>query len=184
MNPVEETEGILKLLAKRLKIQLEEVSPLLHQLQKQLRGRLANNVIGSSQINSVTEVFDSLGLMELDSFISNRLPLLNLPEEILEALRRGQIEYTKAKAIAKVQDEGTRGKILETAIAESLSLSKIRELIKDTKPTKQQSDLRNRFDLTYKKAKKAKKLWNNTKKQKQLESLLTKLEKLIEEENI
>lgn len=184
LNPVEETEGILKLLAKRLKIELEEVSPLLHRLQKQLRGRLANNVIGSAEIDSVREIFDSLGLMELDSFISNRLPLLNLPEEILEALRRGQIEYTKAKAIAKVQDEETRGTILETAIVESLSLSKIRELIKNLKPTKQQSDLRSRFDLTYKKAKKSKKLWHDSKKQKRLESLLTRLEKLIEEENI
>jgi ParB family transcriptional regulator, chromosome partitioning protein len=179
LNPVEKTEGIINLLAKRLNIRTEEVSPLLHQLQKQLRGRSANNVIGSSKIELIQSVFDSLGLMELDSFISNRLPLLNLPKDILEALRAGKIEYTKAKAIARMADEKTRIQLLEEAIANSLSLSQIRELIKAEQEPKQQSELKTRFDTTYNQAKKAKKLWNDAKKRKQLESLLAKLEKLI-----
>ncbi len=182
LNPVEETESILKLLSKRLKIKTEEVSPLLHQLQKQVRGRSANNVIGSSKVETIQEVFDSLGLMELDSFISNRLPLLNLPEDILEALRAGKIEYTKAKAIARLTDEDTRTQLLSEAIANSLSLSQIRSLVKAEQAPKQQSELKTRFDNTYKQAKKAKKLWSDAKKRKQLESLLAKLEKLIEEE--
>lgn len=182
LNPVEETEGILKLLSKRLKVKTDEVSPLLHQLQKQVRGRSANNVIGSSQVESIQGVFDSLGLMELDSFISNRLPLLNLPVDILEALRAGKIEYTKAKAIARVGDREIRTQLLESAIANSLSLSQIRELILAEQIPKQQSELKTRFDTTYKEAKKAKKLWSDSKKRKQLESLLSKLEKLIAEE--
>ena len=182
LNPVEETESILKLLTKRLKLKPEEVSPLLHQLQKQVRGRSANNVIGSEKVETIQGFFDSLGLMELDSFISNRLPLLNLPEDILEALRAGKIEYTKAKAIARVKDEETRKQLLEDAIANSLSLSQIRSLIKDAQPPKQQSELRTRFDTTYKQAKKAKQLWSDAKKRKRLEALLAKLEKLIAEE--
>ena len=179
LNPVEETEGILKLLAKRLKIETQEVSPLLHQLQKQVRGRSANNVIGSKQVESIQGVFESLGLMELDSFISNRLPLLNLPEDILEALRAGKIEYTKAKAVARLADKETRTQLLSEAIANSLSLSQIRELILAEQTPKQQSELKTRFDTTIKQAKKAKKLWSDAKKRKQLESLLAKLEKLI-----
>ena len=118
--------------------------------------------------------------MELDSFISNRLPLLNLPDDILEALRAGKIEYTKAKAIARLSDEEIRTQLLAEAIANSLSLSQIRELVKAEQEPKQQSELKTRFDTTYKQAKKAKKLWSDAKKRKQLESLLTKLEKLIE----
>ncbi len=182
LNPVEETESILKLLSKRLKIKTEEVSPLLHQLQKQVRGRSANNVIGSDKVETIQEVFESLGLMELDSFISNRLPLLNLPEDILEALRAGKIEYTKAKAIARLPNAEIRTQLLEDAIAKSLSLSQIRSLVKAEQAPKQQSELKTRFDNTYKQAKKAKKLWSDAKKRKQLESLLAKLEKLIEEE--
>ncbi len=112
----------------------------------------------------------------------HRIPLLNLPKDILEALRQGKIAYTKAKAIASVKDETARTELLENAIANSLSLSQIRELIKDSQPPKQKSELRTRFDVTYKRAKQAKSLWSNAKKKKQLESLLTKLEKLIEEE--
>lgn len=182
LNPVEETEGILKLLSQRLKVKTDEVSPLLHQLQKQVRGRSANNVIGSSQVESIQGVFDSLGLMELDSFISNRLPLLNLPVDILEALTAGKIEYTKAKALARLGDQETRTKLLLEAMANSLSLSQIRELILAEQTPKQQSQLKTRFDTTYKQAKKAKKLWSDSKKRKQLESLLSKLEKLIAEE--
>ena len=155
LNPVEETESILQLLAKRLKIKTDEVSPLLHQLQKQVRGRAANNVIGSEQVESIQGVFESLGLMELDSFISNRLPLLNLPEDILLALRSGQIEYTKAKAIARVKDEETRKQLLENTIVLSLSLSQIKEKIKESLPVKKKEDLQNRFDVTYKQVKKS-----------------------------
>jgi len=37
------------------------------------------------------------------SFTTHRLPLLKLPDEILEALRQGKIAYTKATAIARVK---------------------------------------------------------------------------------
>ena len=38
--------------------------------------------------------------MSWESFVSNRLPLLKLPEDLLESLRKGEIAYTKAKANA------------------------------------------------------------------------------------
>ncbi len=183
LNPVEETEGILHLLAQRLKIPVPEVSPLLHQIQKQLRGRAANNVIGLETIEQIQAVFESLGLMELDSFIGNRLPLLNLPEDILEALRNGQIEYTKAKVIARVKDEAARAELLKEVLANSLSLSQIKERVNAVKPVKEKEELRSRVDTTYKQLKKSKQLWQDPKKRKKLESLLSQLEKLIESES-
>ncbi len=184
LNPVEETEGILRLLSKRLKINAEEVSPLLHQLQKQVRGRAANNVIGSEKVESIKGVFDSLGLMELDSFISNRLPLLNLPQDILEVLRQGKIEYTKAKALASLKDEETRKELMTEAIAESLSLREIKERIKAVKPQPEKEEIFNRLDNTYKQVKKSKKLiLGNARKRKKLESLLGQMEKLFEVKN-
>ena len=183
LNPVEETESLLRLLAKRLEIKSDEVSPLLHQLQKQVRGRAANNVIGSEKIESIQGVFESLGLMELDSFISNRLPLLNLPEDILEALRSGKIEYTKAKAIAKIKDEDARKKLMSSAIAESLSLREIKERIKDIQPQPQKEEVFTRLDDVSKQIKKSKKLiLGSSRKKKKLESLLAQIEKLLEVE--
>ena len=52
------------------------------------------------------------------SFVETRLPLLKLPEEILVAIRKGEIEYTKAKSIAKIGDPEKRIEILAQAIDE------------------------------------------------------------------
>ncbi len=91
----------------------------------------------------------------------------------------GNIAYTKAKAISEVKDEAARKEVLENAISNSLSLSQIRELIKELKPVRQQSELKTCFDATYKQAKQSKELWQDPKKKKKLESLLSQLEKLI-----
>jgi ParB family chromosome partitioning protein len=53
-------------------------------------------------------MFDSLGLMSWESFVSSRLPLLNLPQGVINALRQGRIEYTKASAIARIKDSSQR----------------------------------------------------------------------------
>ena len=89
----------------------------------------SNNVIGKEdsdknessnqenpELKIVEEVFKSLGSMAWESFANNRLPLLNLPEDILEALRKGSLEYTKAKAIAQIKETSERIAFLEQAI--------------------------------------------------------------------
>ena len=187
LNPVEETEGILQLLALHLDSQKESPRQLLYQMKngveksKAAGSNFRDNVIpnGDSEAEkTIQSVFEGLG-QNWYSFTCNRLPLLNLPENILEALRQGKIAYTKAKAIASVKDETARTELLENAIANSLSLSQIRELIKELKPAQQQEQLKTRFDTTYKQVKKSKQLWQDPKKRKKLESLLSQLEKLI-----
>ena len=131
----------------------------------------------------IESVFTSLGLMTWESFVKNRLPLLNLPEDITEALRAGKIAYTKAKAIAIVKDELERATLLKETIDEQLSLSQIKEKIKALHP---QSDsettkIPERLKVAYQKVKKTR-IWEQPKKRKQLENLLTKLEALINEE--
>jgi ParB family chromosome partitioning protein len=64
----------------------------------------------------------------------NRLPLLNLSDEVLEALREGKLEFTKARAIARVKDEGQRSKLLKQAVSKNLSLNEIKVAIKELTP--------------------------------------------------
>jgi ParB family chromosome partitioning protein len=191
LNPVEETEGILQLLSLQLNSTPEEVRQLLYQMKNAIEKRnkeqtdFRDNVIPNSEIESeksIQSVFDLLS-QNWYSFTCNRLPLLNLPEDILSALRSGQIEYTKAKAIATLKDEAARAEILDMAIANSLSLSQIKERVSAAKPTKEKEELRSRVDNTYKQLKKSKQLWLDPKKRKKLESLLSQLEKLIESES-
>lgn len=203
LNPVEETEGILQLLALQLGQSLETVPSLLRQLfNQEFRSSSQtldtestapdNNVIITSDdsINSsaeteqeaerqqVEKVFKALGLMSWESFVTNRLTLLNLPKNILDVLRSGQIAYTKAKAIARVKDEKSRGLILEAALANNWSLSEIKAQLKALVPTREPTKLQQRFETTIRQAQKAQ-VWSDTKKQARLESLLAELESLI-----
>jgi ParB family transcriptional regulator, chromosome partitioning protein len=75
---------------------------------------------------------------------SNRLPLLTLPSDILDALRLGAVEYTKAKAIAQIQDNSERAAFLEQAIAQNWSLSEIKQYISENKtPNSQKTEPNN-----------------------------------------
>lgn len=178
LNPVEETEAIVTLLGIQLQESPEAIISRLHRMDNEQKKKVTNNVIGNSEKQKIESLFEGLG-QNWQSFVNNRLPLLKLPEELLEALRQGNIAYTKAKAISGVKDEVARKELLENAISNSLSLSQIRELIKGLKPIQQQSELKTRFDSTYKQVKQSKELWQDPKKQKKLESLLSQLEKLI-----
>ena len=179
LNPVEETEGILLLLSTRLKLPVKEISSILYRMHNQLTKKITNNVIGNTE-KSIQSIFAELGLMSWESFVSNRLPLLKLPEDLLESLRQGKIAYTKAKAIAKIYDAEAREKLLDEAISSSLSLTQIQERVADILPKKEKYDLRNRFDATYKQVRQAKGIWQDPQKQKKLKSLLKQLEKLME----
>lgn len=181
LNPVEETEAILQLLALKLRIDVPEVSSLLYRMQNAVAGKITDNVIGKKEGEVVKEVFAGLGLMEWESFTANRLPLLRLPEEILEALRSGRIEYTKAKAIARVKDEAERKSLLSEAITSQLSLTQIKERLKAKQPSTEWGELQTRWDATTRQMKKSK-LWDDPKKRQKIESLLVQLEALLVQE--
>jgi ParB family chromosome partitioning protein len=178
LNPVEETEAILQLLALKLRIDVPEVSSLLYRMQNAVAGKITDNVIGKKEGEVVKEVFAGLGLMEWESFTANRLPLLRLPDEILEALRSGRIEYTKAKAIARVKDEAERKSLLSEALASQLSLTQIKERLKAKQPSTERGELQTRWDATTRQMKKSK-LWDDPKKRQKIESLLAQLEALL-----
>ncbi|MBE8989906.1 ParB/RepB/Spo0J family partition protein [Nostoc sp. LEGE 12450] len=130
----------------------------------------------------VESVFDGLGLMTWESFVKNRLPLLNLPEDILDALREGSLEYTKAKAIAQIQKLDERVEFLEQAIAQNWSLSEIRQRISEKKAADstlntESNNYKERFTTATTKLRKSR-IWSDPKKRKQIEKLLAQLETL------
>ncbi len=186
LNPVEETQGILQLLAFKLVCPVAEVPKILYRIQNnQLSQNVNGNVTISGELEIVEQVFTGLGLMSWESFIRNRLPLLNLPKDVLDLLSLGKIAYTKAQAIARVKDEQQRQIILAAAISEDLSLTQIKERIASlttavTSNNNKTYSLRSRVDTACQLVKKSK-IWADPKKQKQLEKLLSELEKLASE---
>lgn len=192
LNPLEETEGILELLALRLEITQDEVSSYLNRMRnvcdrhKDENSELRHNVMSQPQTQIIEELFASLARMSWESFVKNRLPLLNLPLDVLEILRSGQLEYTKARAIARVGDEQKRKQLLEDAIALNLSLNEIKLKIQEIKsaaqsnssPQAESTSLKKRVDTTFQRFKKAK-VWDDPKKKSQVEKLLSQLEALL-----
>jgi ParB family transcriptional regulator, chromosome partitioning protein len=184
LNPLEETEGILELLALRLEISTDETVKLLQKMENEAKGKITRNVTGNSQTLLIEEIFAALGGMKWDSFVRNRLPLINLSADVLEALRSGQIEYTKARAIARVKDEETRRQLLEDAIAYNLSLSEIKRKIKEIEQPSQPEtpSIKDLADDTFRRLKKSQ-VWDDQKKKAKVEKLLAQLNALIEDDN-
>ena len=181
LNPIEETEGVLQLLALKLEMAVDEVPKLLYRMQHEAKGKVAHNVMGSSENEAVQSIFASLATMTWESFVNNRLPLLNLPDDVLEALQQGKIAYTKAQAIARVKDEEHRKDLLKDAIAQDLSLAQIRERVDNLKSNAaaaEQPPLKTQIDDVLKLAKRSK-VWDDPKKQKRLEKVLADLRSLV-----
>ncbi len=179
LNPVEETEGVLHLLSIRLDLSVEEVVSLLHQMANDAKGNANHNVVVSGKGQAVQSLFEELNSLSWQSFVSHRLPLLKLPSDILEALRQGQIAYTKAQAIARVKDTAKRETLLKETIAQDLSLAQIRERLKEvTSTTAKEPALGDRLAAVFRKVKQG---LNDPKKQKRLEKLLQELESLVED---
>jgi ParB family transcriptional regulator, chromosome partitioning protein len=189
LNPLEETEGILELLVLRLEMTRDEVISHLNRMRNvcdryEENSELRHNVMSQPETKIIEELFSSLGRMSWQSFVKNRLPLLNLPPDVLEVLRSGQIEYTKALAIARIQDEKTRIQFLEDAIAYNLSLSEIKRKIKEIEQqTKSETpSLKDLADDTFRRLKKSQ-VWDDPKKKAKVEKLLAQLDALMQDDN-
>ncbi len=182
LNPVEETEGILELLQLKLNQDRQDVISLLYKMNK------ADDNVIIPDAKTVENTFESLGKLKWESFVINRLRLLNLPEPILEAIRQGKIEYTKGTTIARVKDEEFRDELLFEAISNNLSLNDIKDRIAQHKGKSNTDyselsteELIKDFRQTYQKFTRSKKVWSDQKNRKKIETLLKQLKSLIEE---
>ncbi|NJL78889.1 MAG: ParB/RepB/Spo0J family partition protein [Richelia sp. RM2_1_2] len=183
LNPVEETEGILQLLALRLSTDVANITSLLYKMKNaaEKEDESRHNVMPNPESQMVEEIFASLGLMTWESFVKNRLPLLNLPEDVLRVLRQGKIAYTKAKVIARLKGEDARKELLETAISENLSLTEIQSRLKDKLPFKEPDERKERIENTIRQVKQTR-VWEDQKKWNRLEKLLAKIEEILVQE--
>lgn len=180
LNPVEETEGILELLSVKLDQPREVIVSYFNAVAHPERGKGATPE--SPEWKVIKELFEVVGRFTPNSFRTNRLPLLKLPEEILEAIRQGEIEYSKARLISRVKDEPKRAKLLQDAIAENLSRDEIQRQIRALKPPKNNDAVTQTVDRINALSQRVKKstIWADDKKREQLDRLLKEIESLIE----
>lgn len=188
LNPWEETNGILRLLSIKVNKTVEEITALLYRMMREERGKTGKNpdylVMGTESANQVISSFATLGLMSWQSFVTNRLPILNLPADIKDSLAEGKIAYTKAIALAKLKDEEKRINLLAEVIEHNLSLKEIKERIKQLQPKPELDSPKQRIDKLVKDINKVK-LWEKEpKKWRKIEGWLSKIENILDDETI
>lgn len=186
INPIEETEGILHLLSWQLDCTTEQVIALLnrkaHLDKKKVEPDDSTENVFRMQWEIVKNVFATVGKLSPESFRVSRLPLLKMPADVLESLRSGQLEYTKARAIARVKDPELRKTLLEKAVTQGLSLNQIKELIKSSsRVIEEQPSLKARMKEAYRRSIEAK-FWDKPNHQERLENLVEQLEALLAED--
>lgn len=147
LNPYEETVGVLDLVGLELSdapnwaVLLEEhegtreaVAWVLRQCAKSYPEIHPSAVvklgITAAELEGIfAGIFGERSNMTVRSFVNNRLPLLRLPEDVREALERGDLEYTKATLIGNVDDDEKRHEILRRTIHEKLPWQTVSELV-------------------------------------------------------
>jgi ParB family chromosome partitioning protein len=180
LNPIEETEAVLKLLSIVLSISEKDVVSLLQQSHtaRNRQQELPHNVM--EQMEKVDEVLAGIGRFNADSFRANRLPLLGLPKDVLTVLREGKIAYTKALAIARLKEKRQRTKVLKEAISKQLSLSEIKARVQVLMPEPEQTPVRvltRRWNAIGKRLKKSD-IWRDRSTQERITELLDELDQL------
>lgn len=177
LNPVEETEGVVRLLTLTLGLSHDDVVAKLNQAAYEAR----SGIDETSCLDEVNPYLHPLGLNIL-SFANNRLPLLKLPEEILEALQQGKLEYTKARAIGRLKEVKARQELLREAVENNLTLKEIRGRLStlqhrnDSKDIGLEARTKRIIQLVNKHP-----ALKDPRSRSQLEKLLTKIEVLLQE---
>lgn len=124
LNPVEETDAILNLLAIRLQQPIPRVLEAIRQLydESRGRGRIGNTNLSAEEREQIGQIFKMVGRFTPSSFHTNRIPILQFPTDLLEAVRNGKLHYTKARKIRRVKDNESRRQLLQRALRENLSV--------------------------------------------------------------
>jgi len=204
LNPIEEVEGILRLLEVTLELQRHDVIALLNRKAREGRNgasKSADNVVrGSKKISDgaispvsmdedlyqqVATIFQVIGRYSPESFRTHRLPLLNLPEALISLVSNGELDYTKARVIGRIKNAELREQVLAQAIEENLSYAEVCERVKqaqaelaEDKPQTEDQVFRSRADRLMKRLKSASLEGRSRKK---AEKLMSQLEELLGE---
>jgi ParB family transcriptional regulator, chromosome partitioning protein len=191
LNPIDETEGMLQLLCQSLNCNHDDVISLLNQASNAQRRNLELTDNVTRQIEIVDQLFLSVGRINRESYRTNRLPLLNLPDDVLRILREGELEYTKAKVIAKLESEEQRQKLMKQDNTSSsdannngdIQISSLKKQIKllnekySTVSSSSEGKLRAKYVYLFQVESDA---WSDKLRLEKLESILSDLEEVLD----
>jgi ParB family transcriptional regulator, chromosome partitioning protein len=118
LNALEEADMVLEVLALEIEASEAEVESLLWQYSNKTVD------LHGSQWTTIEAVMPTVTPVAISSFIRHYLPLRKLPQDILEAVRSGQLHYTKAQKLIRLKHskfDEQRQELLQEAVTNKLS---------------------------------------------------------------
>lgn len=145
LNPIEEVEGIIKVLSLNLQISEDSLVQVLHRFNNEISRRNRTQVNSNVTINfrktgeltftlsEVQAILDRISTtnkkISIFTLVSHRLPLLRLPPDLDQAVRQKLIEPSKALSLGRVKDDDQRAKLLQEVYEQDLSVREIKSRI-------------------------------------------------------
>jgi|GEM_PF-1207104 len=178
-NPLELTHLILSSLSIKLGIPQDEVVRWFHRF-----GNDKQSALLTDEWRIIAETFAAVCQFSPSTFRVEYLPLLSLPEPVLNAVKTGVLtDHTKAKAIAKLRyDSGEMETLLQEAIHNpDLSLRDINERVKQAKPSGKSPDVWHQVGQVQQRIKSRKVALQDPKVRQRVEKAIASFEQKIEE---
>lgn len=174
-NELEYTEAILKLIELETGFTLPQVRTMLNWDNKGQKG--AN--IDPRDWERLSGVLQALPKPIAPTTLRKHyLPLLSLPEDVSEAVRSGQLDYTKALALRSL-DPDMANKLAIEAVEQELSLEQVKSRVKEIKGVTQREECV--YSAIAGRLKRVKPAQLDSRKRKRLDRLLEELRALLDE---
>jgi ParB family chromosome partitioning protein len=197
LSPIEETDSIVALLGLKLHLGREQLPPFLIKIRN-LRMRyqksdaeIAADIeadggdfsgkISADSISAVDGILDGFGI-GLVGFVTNRLnPLQKMPEILLNAVRAGQVDLSKADLIRKAPED-EQAALLEAVCSEGLTKAAVAERVKalNSSGADAQLDIRDLIHRSYGRIRRRAN-WSQLEADPKLKRKLRRLDTLLKE---
>lgn len=149
LNPVEETDSIVALIALRLKLDRQQLPSILFKIKNlRTRKQLSNEeiafeledyvensgILTADSISDLDMILSEFSIT-LESFVANRLTaVMKMPEELLNAVRQGKLDFSKADVIRKADlSLELRQELLQNAIDKGMTKKALADRVKEIK---------------------------------------------------
>ena len=183
LSQLEETEAILQLIEIEHQLSREKIIHTIN-TEGHIRKRTGRNVSTSDTLQKIIDVLDVYSI-NLQTFRTKHLKVLKWPEELKEAHLKQNLAYTAAIELHKIQDLDQRKELLQQVLNQELSVRDVKKLVKrclkNVVPTASNTlnSVLHRLRVVSNKVKESKVLSDEI-KLSQVETLLEKIESIIE----
>ena len=110
LNPVDETEGILKYLELKTEQTRDEIISILYGIARKKES--ANHMVST--------LYEGVGKRSLSTFTVKYLPLLKIEDSLLDLIRQGKLDFSRTIVLSRIKDETLQKRLVELTLNSTL----------------------------------------------------------------